>query len=216
MNTVKVVSDVICPWCWIGKRRLEAALRELRSPVAVSWHPFQLNPDLPVEGLDRKTYRIEKFGSWERSLALDAQIREVGTTVGLKFHHDLQANTPNTFNAHRVIWLAGQLGVQDAVVEALFRAYFRDGVNLSIPENLAQVTASVGLDRVRVQHLLATDEGAAEVQAEEQAFKALGISGVPFFILNDRLAVSGAQTPEILLEAFALGAALKIGPKTAL
>ena len=151
MNTCKVVSDLICPWCYIGKRRLEAALRELPrgTDVSVSWHPFQLNPELPLQGMDRNEYRHRKFGKWERCQAMDARLIEVGMTVGIEFRFDLQSNIPNTFDSHRVIWLAGQLGVQDAVLEALFGAYFCEGVNLSNRAKLIEVAASAGLDAVR-------------------------------------------------------------------
>jgi predicted DsbA family dithiol-disulfide isomerase len=204
MNTCKVVSDLICPWCYIGKRRLEAALRELPrgTDVPVSWHPFQLNPELPLQGMDRNEYRRRKFGDGERCQAMDARLTEVGTTVGIKFRFDLQSTIPNTFDSHRVIWLAGQLGVQDAVLEALFGAYFCEGVNLSNRAKLIAVAASAGLDAVRTERLLSSDEGAAEVRGEEQEVKSLGVSAVPLFIIQDRLAVSGAQPAEILLRAF--------------
>ena len=203
MNTFKVVSDLICPWCYIGKRRLEAALRELPSEaeVSVSWHPFQLNPEMPFQGMDRNEYRLRKFGDPANCQMRDAQLTEVGRTVGIEFRLDLQSNTPNTFDSHRVIWLAGQLGMQDAVVEALFRAYFCEGVNFSSTANLIEVAASAGLDAGRLERLLVSDEGTVEVQSEEREIKSLGISSVPLFIIQDRVAVSGAQPPEILLRA---------------
>jgi predicted DsbA family dithiol-disulfide isomerase len=204
MNTFKVVSDLVCPWCYIGKRRLEAALRELPADteVSVSWHPFQLNPDMPFQGMVRSEYLIRKFGSLENCRARELQLMEVGKTLGLDFRLDLQSNIPNTLDAHRVIWLAGQEGVQDEVVEALFAAYFCEGVNLSNTENLIEVATSAGLEVDRLERLLVSDEGMAEVQSEEQEVKSLGISSVPLFIIQDRIAVSGAQPPEILLRAF--------------
>ena len=129
MLTIDVISDVICPWCLIGKRRLEKALGN--RPAVVSWHPFQLNPDMPREGIDRKSYRIRKFGSWERSQELDAQVAAAGQGEGITFNFDKMDRTPNTLDAHRIIWLAGERGVQDAVVEAMFLAYFTDGGDLS-------------------------------------------------------------------------------------
>src|SRR5258706_5142548 len=125
---IELISDVICPWCFIGKRRFEKALpligREV--PIEVDWRPFELNPDMPLEGIDRKLYRTRKFGSWERSKALDAQLAEAGASEGIQFAFDRMDRTPSTFEAHRLIWLAGEQNVQGAVVEALFQAYFVD------------------------------------------------------------------------------------------
>ena len=204
MNTCKVVSDLICPWCYIGKRRLEIAARELMAGTAacVSWHPFQLNPEMPSQGMDRKEYCTRKFGSWERCQMMYAKISEAGKAVGIEFRFDLQPRIPNSFDAHRMIWLAGQQDVQNAVVEALFRAYFCEGVNLSMKSNLVEVAASAGLEETQAWRLLNSDEGVAEVEREEQEIKTFGVSAVPLFIFRDRLAVSGAQPPEHLLKAF--------------
>ncbi len=204
MTTFEVVSDLICPWCYVGKRRLEAALRQLPpgSNASVSWHPFQLNPDMPARGMNRKEYCMRKFGSWERCLEMYARIAEVGQTVGIEFNFEEQSTVPNTLDAHRVIWLAGLEGVQDTVVEALFHAYFCEGTDLSLRANLIEVCVPAGLDPSRVEDLFATGEGSAEVLAEEQEIKSLGLSSVPLFIIQDQLAVSGAQPPEVLLKAF--------------
>ena len=127
--SVEVISDVICPWCFIGKRRLEKALAALDGSheVRVRWLPFQLNPTMPKEGISRREYRTKKFGSWERSQELDAQVAAAGEAEGIHFAFDRMERTPNTLDAHRLLWLADTVGVQDAVVEALFRAYFTDG-----------------------------------------------------------------------------------------
>ena len=119
--TVDVISDVICPWCYIGKRRLEKAIVALDGQVQVRWHPFQLNPTMPREGISRREYRTKKFGNWERSLELDANIVAVGKEEGIQFDFERMEGTPNTLDAHRLIWLADMQGVQDAVVEALSR-----------------------------------------------------------------------------------------------
>ncbi len=205
MTTVKVVSDVICPWCYIGKRRLEAALRELpaRTKVSVSWHPFQLNPDMPVEGMNRVEYCTRKFGSWESCEEMFVQISSVGKTVGIKFRFDLQQMVPNTFLAHRMIWFAGQEGAQDRVAEALFRGYFCEGLQLSSIPQLVRLGASSGLEAAKLEAFLESEEGTPQVQAEEHEVKSLGISAVPLFIIDDCVAVSGAQPPQTLLEAFA-------------
>jgi predicted DsbA family dithiol-disulfide isomerase len=193
----------VCPWCYVGKRRLEAALRELPpgTDVAVSWHPFQLNPGMPPQGIDRNEYRLRKFGDPERCRAMDAQLTDVGKSVGIDFRFDLQSTIPNSFDSHRVIWLAGRLGVQDAVMEALFRAYFCEGVNFSERAQLVKVAVAAGLEADRVNRLLGSEEGAAQVQAEEREVKDFGVSAVPLFIIQDRVAVSGAQLPEVLLQA---------------
>src|ERR1700689_4164500 len=131
--TVEVISDVICPWCFIGKRRLEKAIAALdgKHECQVRWLPFQLNPAMPKEGISRKEYRIRKFGSWERSMELDAAMIAFGETEGIHFAFDRIERTPNTVDAHRLIWLADQQGRQGAVVEALFVAYFTDGRDIA-------------------------------------------------------------------------------------
>jgi predicted DsbA family dithiol-disulfide isomerase len=205
--TVNVISDVICPWCYIGKRRLEkaiAARREQRD-VRARWHPFQLNPHMPKEGMNRKEYRTAKFGSWERSLALDVQVAAAGRAEGISFALDKIERTPNTLDAHRLIWLAEKEGVQDAVVEAVFRAYFTEGRDISRAAVLLDVVAEAGLDRGRAEVVLNSDEGLAAIRAiraaEEQARRA-GVQGVPYFLINGTLALSGAREPSAFLDAF--------------
>jgi predicted DsbA family dithiol-disulfide isomerase len=200
MLTIDVISDVICPWCFIGKRRLEKALRD--RAASVRWHPFQLNPDMPREGTDRKSYRIAKFGSWERSQELDARVAAAGRGEGIAFNFDKMARTPNTLDAHRTIWLAGVRGVQDSVVEALFLAYFTDGRDLSDRATLAGIAAEAGLDRAGVDGLLAGDGGLDVVSAGKERARRLRVSGVPFFVVNGRVALSGAQPPELFRQAF--------------
>src|SRR5262249_33215508 len=155
---VDVISDVICPWCYVGKRRLEKAIAlSGRRDVRVRWHPFQLNPLMPKEGMNRREYRTAKFGSWERSLALDAQVTEAGRAEGIPSAFDKSGGTPNTLEAHRLIWLADREGVQDAVVEALFRAYFTEGRDISRTPTLLDVVAGAGLDRGRGEGMLHGD-----------------------------------------------------------
>ncbi len=149
--SVEVISDVICPWCFIGKRRLEKAVGDYEKPVTVRWHPFQLNPAMPKEGISRREYRIGKFGSWERSMQLDANIIAVGKEEGIHFDFDRMERTPNTSDAHRLIWLADKEGIQDAVVEALFLAYFTDGRDTSNQKTLIEVVAEASIDRKRLR-----------------------------------------------------------------
>jgi predicted DsbA family dithiol-disulfide isomerase len=190
MLTIDVISDVICPCCLIGKRRLQRALGD--RPAVVRWHPFQLNPDMPREGIDRKSYRIGKFGSWERSQELDARVAAAGEDVGVAFHFGRQSRTPNTLDSHRLIWLAGERGVQDAAVEALFLAYFTDGRDLSDRVTLAEIAAGAGLDGAEADELLSGDKRLDVVQSGEERARRLGVSGVPVFVINGRVALSGA------------------------
>lgn len=198
-----VIVDVICPWCYVGKRRLEKALALLGSDVGVrvSWLPFELNPGMPKEGIERREYRIKKFGSWERSLQLDAQLAEQGVKEGLAFRYDLQARTPNTFDAHRLIRLAGQGPFQTTLVENLFRGYFTQGRDIGNAEALADIAAEAGMDRADVLAFLRTDELAGEVRQYEEAARNAGITGVPAFVANRRPVLSGAHPPETIAAA---------------
>jgi predicted DsbA family dithiol-disulfide isomerase len=148
---IEIYSDLICPWCYIGRRRLGEALRRLEfgEPPNIIWRPFELNPDLPNSGLDRRAYRVAKFGNWERSQAMDREVTETGKALGLAFHYDRVLVTPNTLNSHRLLWWARATGSQDTLAEALFRAYFSEGRDLGKLEVLADVAAEVGLSRSR-------------------------------------------------------------------
>ena len=201
---VDVISDVICPWCYIGKRRLEKAIAALdgQHEVQVHWHPFQLNPAMPKEGISRKEYRTRKFGSWERSLELDAKVIAVGKTEGIQFAFDKIERTPNTVDAHRLIWLADQHGCQDAVVEALFRAYFTDGRDISNRQTLIDVVSETGLERQVAESMLGSDEGMDVIEKAGELSQRHQVTGVPFFIINNAITLSGAQEPDTFLDAF--------------
>jgi predicted DsbA family dithiol-disulfide isomerase len=206
LSRIDVVSDAICPWCWIGKRHLEGALARLAAEgerFEVRWRPFQLNPDMPRDGVERAAYRAAKFGSIERSRELDAQVAAAGAAAGLDFRFDRQGRTPNTVDAHRLIRRAGETGGaarQDAVVEALFRAYFQDGRDIGDAAVLAEAASEAGLKDAAA--FLASGEGAAEVRAEDAGFRRLGISGVPSFALAGHVLFSGAVPAERMAEAF--------------
>lgn len=200
--TVDVISDVICPWCFIGKRRLEKAIAALGVPVKVRWLPFQLNPTMPMEGISRREYRIKKFGSWERSQELDAKVVAVGKEEGIDFAFDRIERTPNTLDAHRLIWLAEVEGVQDDVVEALFRAYFTDGRDISNRQTLIDVVAEAGLDRSRAEAVLNGGEGMEAIQEAEGLSQRHRVDGVPFFVIDGKITLAGAQPPEAFLAAF--------------
>ena len=200
---LSVVSDAICPWCYVGKRRLEQAFALLNGAPRpqVTWRPFELNPQMPKAGIERREYRMRKFGSWERSLQLDAQLTEVGRSVGIGFRYDLMKRTPNTFDAHRLIWCAGTLGVQDAMVETLFRGYFCEGADIGNADVLADLAAAAGIHRGQAVTLLNGTVGSAEVAAEEEVAMRAGLSGVPTFVLDGRVLFSGAQPAELIAQA---------------
>jgi len=198
--TIEVYSDVVCPWCYVGKRRLEWALSELQETVKaeITWRPFQLNPTMPKEGMDRTTYLEAKFGSLEAFQQLEEHVLAAGTAERIPFAFEKIARTPNTFLAHRLIWFASQQGCQDAVVDSLFKGYFEEGADIGSPFTLVQLAERAGL---KAEHVLGSDEGAAEVKVEESAGLKLGIRGVPYFVLNRMYAISGAQTPDRFVSA---------------
>lgn len=198
--SIEVISDGICPWCFVGKRRLEKALKAVEGQYKthITWRPFQLNPNMPKEGMERKAYRTAKFGSWEKSQALDAQVVAVGVTEGISFAFDRIQRTPNTFDSHRLIWLAQRKGIQDAVIEALFRSYFTQGLDISDRRILIDIASTEGLPSLEVEHFLESNSGIAEVQQEEAAVHQLGINGVPFFIINKKYRISGAQSGDLV------------------
>jgi predicted DsbA family dithiol-disulfide isomerase len=201
---IEVVSDVVCPWCFIGKRRLEKALALLGRPAAqVRWKAFQLNPDAPKEGMNRQAYRVRKFGSLAYSQQLEARVADAGMEDGIEFRFDRIERTPNTFDAHRLIWLAGREGAQDAIVENLFRAYFIDAEDVGSGGVLTRIGTESGLDAARVEELLSGDLGASEVAADERQARTQGVSGVPTFFVDGVPIASGAQKPEVLASALA-------------
>lgn len=191
---IEVISDAICPWCWVAKRRLDRVIAALAPDIKVSvaWRPFELNPEMPKAGVDRRGYRSAKFGSWQHSQSLDAQVAAAGRSDGLVFNHAKMERTPNTIDAHRLIRLAGQQGKQDDVVEELFAAYFNEGRDVGDPTVLADVGASAGLDRARILAMLASDEGQAEVRSELRRAVNLGVSGVPTVLVDGIPLFSGA------------------------
>jgi predicted DsbA family dithiol-disulfide isomerase len=199
--TIDVISDVVCPWCYIGKRRLEAALALAPEtpPPAVNWRPFQLNPDLPPAGVPRAEYVARKFGA--RGGAIYERVAAVGREVGIPFAFDRIIRQPNTLAAHSLIDLARGRGIQGAVVEAFFRAYFIEGADLTARTTLISIATSAGLDQAEVEKRLDDRAAGERVGADDAHVRAIGIDGVPYFIFNGRLAVSGAQASEVLLDA---------------
>jgi predicted DsbA family dithiol-disulfide isomerase len=205
-RTVDIVSDVVCPWCYIGKRRLETALASRAGPLpAVRWHPVQLNPVIPVGGVDRRLYLEEKFGGPERAREIYARVEAAGREVGISFRFDRIDRQPNTSDAHRLITWAQDVtpASADRLVECLFRAYFTDGVDVGSVDELARLAGESGCDPEAARAHLASMAGREELAEADARMKSMGISGVPFFIFNQRVAVSGAQPPEVLADAMA-------------
>lgn len=197
-----VVSNVICPWFFMAKRNLEKALQMLgpKLQLEITWSAFELNPEMPKEGMDRRQYRSKKFGSWEHSQSLDAQVAEAGASAGITFRHDLIARTPNTFNAHRLIWLAQEEGVQDAVVESLFRAYFTEGQDVGDTDVLVAIATQSGIAKDRARAFIESTDGTDVVRRDAQTAIACGISAVPTFIFDGHVLFSGALKPAIMAE----------------
>ena len=201
---IEIYSDLICPWCYIGRRRLEAGIKLLDAsePPNILWRPFELNPEMPKAGLDRKAYRSAKFGSWERSQAMDRDVTATGKTLGLEFNYDRVLVTPNTFAGHRLLWWARDKGSQDILADALFRAYFTKGLDIGKNEVLAAVAADAGLPEEDAKRFLKSDQGRDEVLEEEREGLRRGLNGVPFFVINGIPAFSGAQGPDTFVETF--------------
>jgi predicted DsbA family dithiol-disulfide isomerase len=205
---IDIVSDAICPWCYVGKRHLENALVTLAEEglhFQVHWNPFQLNPDMPKEGRDRAAYRAWKFGSVEKATALDRRITEAAASAGLAIRTDLMTRTPNTIDAHRLIWFAGQNGDQDATMEAVFKAYFIAGRDIGEHVVLADCAAEAGLSRHAVLEFLAGNLADKEMRAADQAAREAGVSGVPSFFLDGYSLFSGAMPPEAIASALRRG-----------
>ncbi|WP_108660440.1 DsbA family oxidoreductase [Acuticoccus kandeliae] len=199
---IDVVSDVMCPWCFIGKRRLEKALDQIDGlDVSVTWHPFQLDPTLPPDGKDRQQYLSEKFGGPERAEEIYARVRAAGASEDIPFAFEKITRSPNTLDAHRLIRWADVEGVQDAVVERLFQLYFLEGADLTKTETLVGAATDAGMDGEMVRRLLESEADLAETEAEIVHAQAMGVQGVPCFILDGRYAVSGAQPAEVLADA---------------
>jgi predicted DsbA family dithiol-disulfide isomerase len=204
---IDIVADVICPWCFIGKRRLERALA-MRPDLTVerSWRTFQLNPDMPQTGMPRDLYLQMKFGPGRSSSRIHANIAAVGKSEGIDFAFDKIRRTPNSLQAHRLIRFGGAAGYADEVAEAVFRGHFLDGLDIGDIDTLAAIAASCGLDEAGSRAYLAAAGDTQELRAEDQRARRLGISAVPCFIFDGGCAISGAQEPEMFLPLLDLAA----------
>ena len=199
---IDVVSDVVCPWCFIGKRRLEKAWAlKPKIPVEVRYHPYFLNPWVPSEGMSREEYLTTKFGSVDRYKAIAGRVAQAAADEGLTYAVDKMTRQPNTRDSHRLILWAQPSGKAAAMKQRLMDLYFTEGADLSDREVLVRAAADVGLDADTVRGMLASDADVARVEAAANAAKEAGIDGVPTFIFGGVAAVSGAQSPEVLAQA---------------
>ncbi len=201
---VDIVSDVICPWCYIGQKNLESAISGIEGVnIEIRWRPYQLDPTLPPEGKDRATYLNDKFGGEARAREIYKRVENAGKASGIDFNFDRIAVSPNTLDAHRLLhWAAGQgPQIQNALAQRLFELYFEQGGNIGDHAVLTEAAVAVGMDREIVAGLLASDQDRDAVQRDIQQAVAMQIQGVPFFILENKYGLSGAQPPEVLANA---------------
>ncbi|MBT9245145.1 DsbA family oxidoreductase [Gemmobacter fulvus] len=204
MIRLDIFSDPVCPWCYLGKANLDRALEAHPDhPFTIEWHPFQLAPLMPAEGVDRASYLLRIFGTQERTVAAHLRLEELGREAGVTFNFAAIHKVPNTLDAHRMIHWAGLEGRQSAMVSALFRAYWREGRDIGAQEVLADLAAEAGMDRALALRLLATDEDKDAVRARETHARQKGITAVPTFIVADQHVLSGAQPPKLWAQVIA-------------
>lgn len=210
---ITVYSDVVCPWCYVGKRRFELAVQSPGMPEVgtLVWRPFELNPDMPADGMEREAYRAAKFGA-ERSAELDRTMSQTGDEVGIRFAFSQMKRTPNTRLAHRLIWEAGRQGAQNAVVTRLFEAYFEEARDIGNAGVLNEIGEEAGLDGAAIRAALTEPESEQAVMQLVSDGYRMGIQGVPFFILAQKYGVSGAQPPEMWRDALPRIASEVIAP----
>ena len=199
MDTLKIdiVSDIVCPWCVIGFKNLKKAMHELQTELnfEISWKPYELHPEIPHEGYDKKLYMQQKIGSSSGKSPYN-EITKIGESVGFKFNFSKTERIPNTFMAHRLLWKAEQYNLQTELSEALFRAYFSEGLNIGSKEILAEVSESVGMDKEEVINFLDSKEGGQEIADLEMNFIEKSIGAVPTYFINDKYIIQGGQEPE--------------------
>jgi predicted DsbA family dithiol-disulfide isomerase len=199
MDTLKIdiVSDVVCPWCVIGFRNLKKAMEELQKELnfKISWKPYELHPEIPQEGYEKKLYLQQKFGSLSGRSPYD-EITKVGESVDFQFNFSKTERIPNTFMAHRLLWKAEQFNVQTKLSEALFLAYFTDGLNIGSKKVLAEISNSVGMNKEETLNFLDSNEGGQETADLELNFIEKSIGAVPTYFINDKYIIQGGQEPE--------------------
>jgi predicted DsbA family dithiol-disulfide isomerase len=201
---IDIVSDVACPWCYIGKKHLEKALAGIdNQSFEITWHPFQLDPTIPKEGLPREEYFTNKFGSSERIQQMHERVESVGAKAGIQFEFEKMPKVINTIPLHKILHVAREEGTQNDLEEKIFKAYFTDGIDFSDKENIVAFMADFGWAREKTEGILANEQIRYSVTQEIKHFQSLGVSGVPFFILNNKYGLSGAQPAEVFQEALA-------------
>lgn len=201
MIKLDILSDPVCPWCMIGKARLDRALEQRADhPFEIEWHPFQLNPDMPAGGMDRPAYLEAKFGGKAQAAEVYARVDAAARESGIEIDWGGIPRIPNTLDAHRLIHWAGLEGRQTPVVDALFRAYWKEGRDIGDRDTLADIADGAGLDAAMVRRLLSTDADAEDIRARDANARERGVTGVPTFIIANRHVVPGAQPPELWLQ----------------
>jgi predicted DsbA family dithiol-disulfide isomerase len=204
MVKLDILSDPICPWCYIGKANLDKALAEIPDhPFVIEWHPFQLNPDMPDEGMDRRAYLEAKFGGKDGAVRAYAPVVEHAEKAGLSIDFEAMQRTPNTLDAHRLIHWAGIEGKQTEAVDALFSAYFTKGQDIGDPEILADIADDIGMERDVVLKLLEGENDREEIRTRDAHSRKMGVNSVPTFIVANQHAVPGAQPPELWKQVIA-------------
>lgn len=196
---IEVVFDLVCPWCFLGTRRLQRSLRERTDLAAtITWRPFLLNPDIPDGGIPRADYMVRKFGGEERARRLHATIAELGRAEGVNFRFDRIRRIPPSLDAHKLVRLAARAGLGDTAVDALFSAYFCEGADIGQADALMGIGLRLGLDADAINRTLASQAEATAVHADNLRAHRLGINGVPCFVIDGRHAIAGAQEPQVL------------------
>lgn len=204
MVKLDILSDPICPWCYIGKAYLDRALAAAGDhPFTIEWHPFQLNPDMPAGGMGRRDYLETKFGGKEGAVQAYLPVQEHAEKAGLELHLDAIGRTPNTLDAHRLIHWAGIEGRQTAAVSALFRAYFIEGHDIGDHDILADIADGLDMDASVILRLLNSDSDIEEIRGRDAAAREMGVTSVPTFIVDGQHAVPGAQPPELWAKVIA-------------
>ena len=202
MINIKVISDTICPWCYIGKKQLEKAINKIDNiEFDISYKPFQLDPTMPTDGVDRKRYIDRKFGE-DTAKEVGNKIREAGKLVGIEFNYENIIKTPNTLNSHRILKWAEKESKQEEALELLFYSYFTEGIDIGNNEELVKIAKKLGLNPKKIEKNLVSDIDIKEIELEEWSYRDLGIAGVPTYILEDNMIITGSQSSETFVNVF--------------
>ena len=195
---IDIVSDVVCPWCVIGFKNLQTAIKQMSNEIdfEINWKPYELHPEIPKNGYDKKLYMQQKFGDASGRASPYNQIREIGKSLGFEFNFSKTERIPNTFSAHRLLWKSKEFNLQTELSEALFEAYFSDGKDIGSDEVLAGIAQEVGMDKLEVLKFLSSKEGGQETADEEMEFIEKSIGAVPTYFINEKYIIQGGQEPE--------------------